>query len=273
MRKAKVLFITQEIIPYLPETPMGKVCRHLPQGTQEKGREIRTFMPRFGTINERRNQLHEVIRLSGMNLIIDDNDHPLIIKVASIQQARMQIYFIDNEDYFQRKYMLHDKNGKFFDDNDERAIFFSRGVIETVKKLGWPPNIVHCHGWMSSLVALYLKRAYKDNPLFSDTKIIVSVYSDEFTNLLSQDFAKKIKMDGITNKDLALFKEPSYENVIKAAIDNSDAVIQASETINPSIADYMKKSTKPVLGFQSLDTYIQAYNDFYEELLADIEED
>ncbi|HEX7411888.1 MAG TPA: glycogen/starch synthase, partial [Bacteroidales bacterium] len=181
MEKTKVLFVTQEIAPYLKETQLGTIGRYLPQGIQERGREIRTFMPKFGTINERRNQLHEVIRLSGMNLIIDDTDHPLIIKVASIQSARMQIYFIDNEDYFQRKYVYYDKNNKFFKDNDERTIFFSRGVLETVKKLGWAPDLVHCHGWITSLVPLYIKRAFRDNPLFSDTKIIISIYDDDFT--------------------------------------------------------------------------------------------
>lgn len=273
MRKAKVLFISQEIYPYLPETHMSKICRHLPQGTQERGREIRTFMPRFGVINERRNQLHEVIRLSGMNLIIDDNDHPLIIKVASIQQARMQIYFIDNEDYFQRKAILYDKNGQFYGDNDERAIFFSRGVIETVKKLGWPPDIIHCHGWMSSIVPIYIKRAYKDNPLFSNTKVITSIYDDKFDETLSADFPKKIKMEGITNKDLAVYKDTSYKNIMKAAIDNSDAAIQGSEEPDPEIIRYVRDKKIPFLEYQSMETYIEAYNEFYNGMLGNLEED
>jgi starch synthase len=268
MEKAKVLFIAQEILPYLPESHMGTICRYLPQGTQERGREIRTFMPRFGNINERRNQLHEVIRLSGMNLIIDDNDHPLIIKVASIQQARMQVYFIDNEDYFQRKFTIRDKNSKFFEDNDERAIFFSRGVIETVKKLGWPPDIIHCHGWMTSFVPLYIKRAFKDNPLFSDTKVIYSLYDDAFSETLSKDLTKKIKLDGITNKDMATFENANYESLVKAAVDFSDAVIQGEENINSSIVKYVKDSGKPLLPYQSMDNYIPAYNDFYDEILA-----
>ena len=190
-KKARVLFVSQEVTPYLDETPMSIIGRKLPQGIQERGKEIRTFMPKFGVINERRNQLHEVIRLSGMNLIIDNNDHPLIIKVASIQSARMQVYFIDNQEYFERKHILTDKKGVHFADNDERAIFFCRGVIETVKKLGWSPDIVHLHGWMTSLTALYLKKSFKDNPLFSDTKIVYSVYDDEFANPLHKDFAKK----------------------------------------------------------------------------------
>lgn len=268
MEKAKVLFVAQEITPYLKESPMGIIGRYLPQGIQEKGREIRTFMPRYGNINERRNQLHEVIRLSGMNLIIDDTDHPLIIKVASIQQARMQIYFIDNEDYFQRKYTLHDKNNKFFNDNDERAIFFSRGVLETVKKLGWGPDVVHCHGWLTSLLPLYIKKAYHDNPLFSDTKVVFSIYDDDFEDLMHKEFSNKIKLEGISSRDLKHYKNPNYVNVIKAAIDFSDGVIIGSPKVNPELVRYMQETDKPYLDFQPLDRYVDAYNDFYEEILV-----
>lgn len=267
MEKAKVLFVSQEIIPYLKDSQMGYIGRHLPQGIQERGREIRTFMPRFGHINERRNQLHEVIRLSGMNLIIDETDHPLIIKVASIQSARMQIYFIDNDDYFQRKYMFRDKNNKFFKDNDERAVFFSRGVIETVKKLGWAPDLIHCHGWMTSLVPLYIKRAYKDNPLFTDTRVVISVYDDDFEEPLNKDAANKVKLDGITNKDLKHFKKPSYVSMMKAAIDFSDGVIQGSETVNQEVLDYVNETDKPMLEYQPLDRFIDAYNIFYDKIL------
>lgn len=271
MKNARVLFVEQEITPYLKESHMSLIGRHLPQGIQEKGKEIRTFMPRFGNINERRNQLHEVIRLSGMNLIIDDTDHPLIIKVASIQQARMQIYFIDNEDYFQRKATTRDKNGVFFEDNDERTIFFSRGVIETVKKLGWAPDLVHCHGWMTSLVPIYMKRSYIDNPLFNESKVVVSVYDDEFTEKMHADFAKKIKYDGITNKDLEHYKNPNYVNLIKSSVDFADAIIKGSEKINPEVEEYIKSSGKPVLEYQTEETYIDAYSDFYDQILADKE--
>ncbi len=268
MEKVRILFINQEIIPYLEESHMGRICRYLPQGIQERGREIRTFIPRYGNINERRNQLHEVIRLSGMNLIIDDIDHPLIIKVASIQQARMQIYFIDNEDYFLRKYTLTDKNGKFFSDNDERIIFFCRGVLETVKKLGWSPDIIHCHGWITSLIPLYVKKAYKDNPLFSDAKVIYSVYDDEFDEVLNPDFGRKIIIDGITNKDLIHYKKPSYVSISKAAIDFADAIIYGREKINDEVEKYLKSLDKPVLDYQSMDTYIDAYDEFYEKIIA-----
>ena len=269
MEKAKILFVQQEITPYLKESHMGLIGRYLPQGIQEKGKEIRTFMPRYGNINERRNQLHEVIRLSGMNLIIDDTDHPLIIKVASIQQARMQIYFIDNEDYFQRKFTFTDKNGKYFKDNDERAIFFSRGVIETVKKLGWSPDIIHCHGWMTSLVPLYIKKAFKDNPLFTDTKVIYSIYDDDFKDVMGKDFANKIKLDGITTKDLKYYKNPSYVNIIKAAVDFSDAIIFGSPKINTELENYVKESDKPFLEFKPMEIYIEAFSDFYDEILVD----
>jgi len=269
MEKKRVLFVSQEITPYIEETPIGRIGRHLPQGIQEKGKEIRTFMPRYGSINERRNQLHEVIRLSGMNLIIDNNDHPLIIKVASIQQARMQIYFIDNEDYFQRKATLYDKNGKFFDDNDERAIFFARGVLETVKKLGWGPDIIHCHGWFTSLIPLYVKKSYRDNPLFSDTKVVLSIYDDDFTEEMPADISKKIKYDGITKQDLAYYKKTNFVNLIKAAVEYSDGVIMGSRKINKEIQDYVSKTGKPLLDFQGDEQYVEAFSDFYDKILIE----
>ncbi len=268
MEKARILFVSQEIIPYLRDSQMGYIGRHLPPGIPARGREIRTFMPRFGHNNERRNQLHEVIRLSGMNLIIDDTDHPLIIKVASIQSARMQIYFIDNEDYFQRKFMFRDKNNKFYKDNDERAVFFSRGVIETVKKLGWAPDLIHCHGWMTSLVPLYIKRAYRDNPLFSDTRVVMSIYDDDFEEAWNKDSGNKIKLDGITNKDLKHYKKPTYVNVMKAAIDFSDGVIVGSETVNAELLDYINETGKPMLPYQPLDRFIDAYNIFYDKIIS-----
>jgi starch synthase len=271
-KKARVLFVSQEISPYLDESPMSVIGRHLPQGIQERGKEIRTFMPKFGCINERRNQLHEVIRLSGMNLIIDNNDHPLIIKVASIQAARMQVYFIDNQEYFERKHILVDKKAAHFADNDERAIFFCRGVIETVKKLGWSPDVVHLHGWMTSLTALYLKKSFKDNPLFADTKIVYSVYDDEFPNALHKDFAKKVMHEGIEKSDVELYKNPTFVNVSKAAIDLADGIIKGSAKINPEIEKHIKKSGKLVLEYKTADEYIDAYSDFYDAVLEEVGE-
>ncbi len=267
MEKTKVLYISQEISPYLPDTEMSVVGRNLPQGVQERGREIRTFMPRFGCVNERRNQLHEVIRLSGMNLIIDDTDHPLIIKVASIQCARMQVYFIDNEDYFQRKSTLADDKGIYFEDNDERLIFFARGVLETVKKLRWPPDIVHCHGWFSALAPLYLKKAYSEEPLFRNSRIIYSLYNDRFPGSLDKNFKKKALIEGVTDKDVSLLKNPDYINLSKLAINNSDAVIFGSADIEPELKDHVVKENKPVLEYQPVEDYVDLYSDFYDNLL------
>jgi starch synthase len=267
MEKKKVLFISSEITPYLPETEMSKKSRYLPQGIQERGKEIRTFMPRYGSVNERRNQLHEVIRLSGMNLIIDDTDHPLIIKVASIQSARMQVYFIDNEDYFQRKHVLKDPKGNEFADNDERAIFFARGVLETVIKLRWAPDLIHCHGWLTSLVPLYIKKAYNDDPLFVNSKVVYSVYNDEFKNPLDSTFINKLKMGNIENDDVEVVDEPSYVNVSKLAVQYADAVIQGSPKINSEITEYIQSSEKLFLDYQPENAYIDAYNDLYDKVM------
>ncbi len=267
MEKTKVLYISQEISPYLPETEMSVIGRNLPQGAQERGREIRTFMPRYGCVNERRNQLHEVIRLSGMNLIIDDTDHPLIIKVASIQCARMQVYFIDNEDYFHRKSTFSDEKGDYYKDNDERLIFFARGVLETVKKLRWSPDIVHCHGWFTSLVPLYLKKAYHDDPLFQQTQIISSIYSDDFPAPLDKKFKKKLMIEGVSDKDVSVLNPPDYVNLSKLAINNSDGIIFGSEKIDPKLIDYVTKQNKPVLEYQSEKEYVDLYSDFYDNIL------
>ena len=268
MTKAnKVLFITQEITPYVSESEMSLVGRNLPQAIQEKGREIRTFMPKWGNINERRNQLHEVIRLSGMNLIIDDTDHPLIIKVASIQSARMQVYFIDNDDYFQNRLQVVDENGVEYEDNDARAIFYARGVLETVKKLRWCPDVIHCHGWMTALAPLYIKKAYKDEPSFRDAKVVFSLYDNDFKEPFHPDFASKLLLKGIIKKDVADLKEPvDYTALCKLAVDYSDGVIQQSEHVNEEVIAYARQIGKPVLGYQSPEIFAGACNDFYDQV-------
>jgi starch synthase len=266
MEKKRILFISQEITPYLPESEMSEISRYLPQGVQERGREIRTFMPRYGCVNERRNQLHEVIRLSGMNLVINDTDHPLIIKVASIQAARMQVYFIDNEDYFHRKCVLSDPEDNFFEDNDERSIFFARGVLETVIKLRWAPDIIHCHGWMTALVPLYIKKFYHDEPLFARSKVVYSVYNDEFPGSLNKQFKKKLFMKGITGNDVKILDDPNYVNVSKLALHFSDALIQGTSVVNPEVEKFMIETGKRILPFQSRETYIEKYNEFYDTL-------
>jgi starch synthase len=267
MAGSRVLFVSQEITPYVPESEMALISRNLPQGIQERGWEIRTFMPKYGCINERRNQLHEVIRLSGMNIIIDDTDHPLIIKVASIQAARMQIYFIDNEDYFQRKFTFQDEKGEFFDDNDERIMFLARGVAETVKKLQWPPDLIHCHGWFSALVPLYIKKVYHDDPIFHKSKLILSVYNNEFTKPLNKGLKNKLMLDKIPEKDLKVIENPTYTNLLKLAVNMSDGIIQGSESVNAEIINYAKKEGKPVLPYQDMEKYIDAYSEFYNQIL------
>ena len=267
----RVLFVNSEIYPYLPETPVSITGRYLPQGIQESGKEIRTFMPRYGCINERRNQLHEVIRLSGMNMVIHDIDRPLVIKVASISSARMQVYFIDNDDYFHRKSIYVDENGEFMEDNDERAIFFARGILETVKKLRWKPDIVHCSGWISCLVPLYLKRAFKNDPIFSDSKVVVTLY-DEFPDCtFVADMKSKVIVPGIKAKDVELLKTPNGINLAKLAVLYADAVVMGSENVREEITGYVASRKLPVLEYTPTDhpqgTYIQKYNEFYDKLL------
>jgi starch synthase len=270
MRKPRVLFVSQEITPFLEETPMGYVARYLPQKTQEKGKEIRTFMPRYGVINERRHQLHEVIRLSGMNMMIGERDYPLIIKVASIQAARMQVYFIDNEEFFQRKQLLVDGKGKSFNDNDERSIFFNRGVIETIKKLGWSPDIIHCHGWFTGLMPLYIKKAFNEDPLFAETKIVYSLYNDHFTEPLQKDFAAKIPIEGINKADVKhVTTDPNYTNLMKLAIDHSDAIIYGSEDIQADVEKYVKKSGKTTLEYKPFDETRDSYIELYDQILEE----
>ena len=268
--KRKILFVNSEIYPYLPESDIASIGRHLPQGIQERKHEIRSFMPRYGCINERKNQLHEVIRLSGMNIIISDVDRPLIIKVASISSARIQIYFIDNEDYFRRKQTFRDENGKFFEDNDERAIFFARGVLETVKKLRWAPDIIHCQGWISHLVPVYLKKAYRDDPIFSSSKVVLSLYKDTDGETFSPDFAAKAEFAGVKPEDLPFLSRPDGINLAKTAAQYSDGVILGAAHIDSGLLDYCKSLGLPVLPFDagSMEdgSYVDAYSAFYDEL-------
>ena len=265
---SKILYVCQEITPYLPETEGSRLCRALTQAMQEHGNEIRTFMPRYGCINERRHQLHEVIRLSGMNLIIDDNDHQLIIKVASIPAARVQIYFIDNDDYFSRKAVLADDEGNYFPDNDERAIFFARGVLETVKKLRWTPTVVHCHGWFTAVVPVYLKRIFADDPIFRDVKVVVSLYGDAFPGELNPGFGAKIAGEGVKDKNLTILDNPSYENICRFVMEYADGVVAASEDVDPAVLDMARASGKPMLEYQSpeAEDFFDNYNRFYEAI-------
>lgn len=265
MKANKILFITQEITPFVPESPIANIGRYLPQATQDLGKEIRIFTPKWGIINERRNQLHEVIRLSGMNLIIDDTDHPLIIKVASLQAARMQVYFIDNDDYFHNRSMTTDENGNEYDDNDERTIFFARGVLETVKKLRWCPEVIHCHGWISALVPLFVKRAYNEEPSFRDSKIVISLYDDNFSNTLPDNFLQKMLHKEMQEDAVSEVATPiTYNELAKLAIRYSDGIIINGDNVSQELIEYAKSLGKPVLPKPTGEEYHQACNEFYD---------
>lgn len=252
--------------PFLEITNIAKITRELPQAMQEKGFEIRILIPRFGCINERRNRLHEVIRLSGMNIVINETDNPLIIKVASLPTARMQVYFLDNEEFFQRKQVFRDAQGKFYADNGDRSIFFCKGALETVKKLGWAPDIVHCTGWMSGLAAAYVKTIYKEDPIFRNAKVVYSVFENCFTENLGADFASKAILDGSKAGDTAAYAGATCTAVHEGAISYSDAVI-LHDNADESVAAHARKSGKPLLESGELTTF-DMYADFYEEMLA-----
>lgn len=270
MAKKKILFINQEISPYVPDNTLSLMGKDLPQAMQERNHEIRTFMPKWGTINERRGQLHEVIRLSGMNLIINDTDHPLIIKVASIQSAKIQVYFIDNDDYFSKRQMDKDEMGEEYPDNGERAIFFARGVLETVKKLRWVPDVIHCQGWMSSVVPLYIKTAYHDEPSFADTKVVTSLFTKSLNMDLGTNFKKCLEFREAKAEILQVYNDNfNFEELGKLAIDYSDGIIQAQPEVNQILLDHAKAKNLPMLGYQ--ENFADAYEAFYDSLFPEEE--
>lgn len=265
MKDKRVLYVSSEVLPYLPETEMSMMSFESARKAHHKGVQTRIFMPRYGVINERRYQLHEVIRLSGMNLVINDMDMPLIIKVASIPKERMQVYFIDNEDYFKRKAVFRDDKDNLFSDNDERAIFFAKGVVETVKKLNWAPDIIHVHGWMASLLPLYLREYYKNDPLFADSKIVTSLYTPDFEGTLDTSLIEKVRFDNIEDEKIKVLESPNHTNIIKSAILNSDGVIKASNELPQDLEGFVNELDIPVLDVQSKDQFAEAYLDFYAE--------
>ena len=268
MKDKRILFVSSEVVPYLPETELSSTSFLAAKNAHSKGVQTRIFMPRYGVINERRHQLHEVIRLSGMNLVVNDVDMPLIIKVASIPKERMQVYFIDNEEYFKRKAVFTDEDDQLFSDNDERAIFFAKGVIETVKKLNWAPDVIHVHGWMASLLPLYLKEFYKEEPLFTDSKIVTSIYSKGFDGELDKDLSEKVKFDLIEAKKADTLKTPNYTNILKSAIENSDAVIFGSETVESELITFVEEKNIPFLEYEP-EHMRDSYLNFYADLLSD----
>lgn len=267
MSKTKILFVSHEMNPFLEITNIANITRQLPQAMQERGFEIRILMPRFGLINERRNRLHEVIRLSGMNISVNNTDMPLLIKVASLQAARMQVYFLDNEDFFQRKQVFRDSKDNFFADNDERMIFFCKGAIETVKKLGWMPDIVHCQGFMSSLVPMYLKTAYKNDPMFKDTKVVYSIYKNCFEEKLDPNFHTKAIYNNMTEKDTELLKKADCSKLHMIASHYADAIIIGSEKIDKKVSEFVSELNTPVLEYQGEEDYADSYATFFEGIM------
>lgn len=268
----KVLFITQEMLPYVPENVVSADGRKLPQMLQEQDCEIRTFMPRWGIINERRNQLHEVIRLSGMNIIIDDTDHPLIIKVASIQAAHMQVYFIDNDDYFHKRQIMTDNSGQEYADNVERAVFYARGVLETVKKLRWCPDVVYCQGWISSVVPFYIKTAYKEEPPFAETKVVCSIYDSMPHTALSQHLSECIYFRGADERSLGKAKVDleASDGLGRLAVAFSDGVIRGEKGVRPELWEYAQTLGKHVLDTPSEDEMAASYKAFFEQIAGTV---
>jgi starch synthase len=263
MKEKRILYVSSEVVPYLAENEVSLMSYDVPKMINDQGGQIRIFMPRYGNINERRHQLHEVIRLSGMNLVVNDLDMPLIIKVASIPKERIQVYFIDNDEYFKRKATFTDEEGVLYPDNDERAIFFAKGVVETVKKLNWVPDIIHVHGWLASLLPIYMKHYYKNEALFSETKIITSVYAQSFDENLDIEMINKVKFDGVPHESVPDLETPNYENIMKASVLHSDGIIIASPNVSPSLTKFIESSGKPFLPFVSKDAFAEAYTNFY----------
>ncbi|MCE3008502.1 MAG: glycogen/starch synthase [Bacteroidetes bacterium] len=271
MEKLRILYATMEIDPFLVLSDSANFIRSLPQGLQEKGHEIRILMPRFGVINERRNRLHEVVRLSGINIRVGNEEKPLTIKVATIPNARLQVYFLDNEDYFQRKSVLTDPKSKtFHEDNHERSIFFCKGVIETVRKLGWTPNIIHCHGWMTALIPLYLKTHFREDPIFRDSKTLYTVYDNEVSEKLPDNFAEKARLDGTPEDLLNEYRGDTYLGVSRGGIKLADFVTQGSTTVHSelhsTLAEVEKQDRFATITADHADG-VDSYNDIYKKIL------
>ena len=274
MSKKRVLFVTQEMSPYTDLSELSAILRKLAPHVQNKGMEIRVLMPKYGTINERRHRLHEVVRLSGMNIIVDDDDFPLILKVASLPGARMQVYFLDNEEFFSRKQIFQDAKGKSFKDNQQRMVFFCKGVIETVKKFGWPPDIIHCHGWMTSLVPLYLKQVYANEPIFEKSKVIYSPYNDSEESNFTKKFLEIAAINDLENTDLDTFVDDSKIRLHLGGIRNADAIVKGDEKLLPEYEKAIKSlKDVPVLDYSNLEELPANCMDFYNTLLESNDEE
>jgi len=270
MSKLRILYVASEIDPFLQTSEVANFVRKLPQAMQEKGMEIRILVPRFGLINERKNRLHEVVRLSGINISVGDEEKPLVIKVASIPAAKLQVYFIDNEDYFKRKFVFNDKEDKFYEDNDERVVFFCKGALETVKKLGWAPDIVHCNDWMTSLIPLYIKTTYKNDPIFQNSKTVFTVYDTTFNHKFNGDLFSKVKMIDIEDENLKSLKSADYSGFMKLGMEYSDAVIKASDDLNDELTKLFDdcEDKKKVNTIEKDENFTESYFDLYNELIG-----
>ncbi|MBC7922970.1 MAG: glycogen/starch synthase [Ferruginibacter sp.] len=269
MSKLRILYVASEINPFLQTTDVADFIRKLPQAMQERGMEIRILVPRFGLINERKNRLHEVVRLSGINISVGEEEKPLVIKVASVPNAKLQVYFIDNEDYFHRKSVFFDKENKFYDDNDERAIFFCKGVIETVKKLGWSPDIVHCNDWMTSLIPMYLKTTYKNDPMFKDTKTVFTVYNNSFTHKFDGDLISKVKMIDIDDQMLQNLRSGDFEGFVKIGMEYADIVIKADEKFSENLNHvFLEFESNKKIDCIDNDNFTDSYYNLYNELVS-----
>ncbi|HEY1032777.1 MAG TPA: glycogen/starch synthase [Flavipsychrobacter sp.] len=261
--KKRVLIVANELSPYIEFTDFAHILNKLAVKTFDSGLEVRVIMPRFGTINERRHRLHEVVRLSGINVIIDKDDYPLIIKVASLPNARLQVYFMDNDDYFKRKTLFRDEHEKFYDDNAERMIFFCKSALETVKKFGWPPHVIHCHGWMTSLIPAYLKTAYKKEPVFGYSKVVYTAQNAQFDEVLNPSFVKKALISAdIKEKDLEAYKEGTADALTLGASKYADVVIHGSDDLSQNLVDEIKPSR-----YKKVVKYDEAWKEDVSQLL------
>jgi len=267
MTDKKILYVSSEVVPYLAENEVSAASYDLPKMVVDNGGQIRIFMPRYGNINERRHQLHEVIRLSGMNLIVNDMDVPLIIKVASIPRERIQVYFIDNDEYFKRKATFSDEDDVLYSDNDERAIFFAKGVLETVKKLNWVPDIIHVHGWLAAFLPLYLKTFYKNEALFAQTKVVSSIYNSGFEGVMSSSLEEKLVFDNLEKNDIETLKSPTYLALMQTMVNHSDALVIGSENLSENLTNIIETSQKPFLPFATISENKEKYINFYREVL------
>ena len=271
MEKKRILIITQEMDPYISLTEAAKIAHSLPKHMQDNGMEIRVLMPKFGNINERRHRLHEVVRLSGINVIINDEDYPLVIKVASLPGARLQVYFLDNEDFFKRKSVFEDEENNFYADNSDRMIFFCRGAIETVRKFGWSPDIIHCIGWMTSLVPMYLKTTYKNDPIFTNSKVLYTISKNYFDSKLSDNFTTQIQIsDNITKKHLEYFKDADNTSLHIGGSEFADALV-VEGTPDEKVTNFVKKTkNKLILNVEKIEDEqnMAQFSDFYQNVMA-----